>query len=279
MAEYGVSDYGVFNDAISVINSLVDGVNSINDIINECKSSLNDGVFQGPIADNCKEVFGTLATDVSAIISDLTTMSGYLDETSANYQMGDTNASNTVTNADDISTTPMSSTNVSYSSSPSSSDSTATTPSSSYTYSGSVDISKYNSNSSTGFNVTSGNTTYNLSDSDRDLICAIVSAESDQSYDDALAVTSVILNRCEAPNWVSSHGTNPVSQATAPNQFVVYQSGSYKKYTNGNAPDTVQQAVDDALNGVRNNEYLSFRSNSSTGYSSNMITSTGNRYK
>lgn len=278
MAEYGVSDYGVFDDAISVIDSLMDEVNSINDIINECKSKLNDSVFQGPIADNCKEVFGTLAADFSALTADLSTMSGYLDQTSVNYQSGDTSAKNTVTSADGSGVTPtsMSFTNVSYSSSSGASTSAS---SSSYNYSsGSVDTSKYNSNPSTGFNVTSGNTVYNLSDSDRDLICAIVSAESDQSYDDALAVASVILNRCEAPNWINSHGTNPVSQATAPNQFVVYQSGSYKKYTNGNAPNTVQQAVDDALNGVRNNEYLSFRSNGSTGYSNNMITSTGNRY-
>lgn len=144
---------------------------------------------------------------------------------------------------------------------------------------GSVDISKYNNLPERGFNVTTGNATYNLSASDYDLLCAIVAAESDKTFDDALAVATTILNRCEAPNWVASFGTNPISQATAPNQFVVYQHGSYAAYTNGNAPDTVKQAVSDALKGVRNHNYLSFRSNGSTGYSSNQITSTGNRYK
>jgi hypothetical protein len=142
-----------------------------------------------------------------------------------------------------------------------------------------IDLSKYHNNPSAGFEVTTGNQTYNLSAEDYDLICSIVAAESDQGYDDALAVASTILNRCETPNWINAHGTNPVAQATAPNQFVVYQHGSYKKYTNGNAPDTVKVAVMDALNGVRNHDYLSFRSNGSTGYSSNMISSTGNRYK
>ncbi len=142
-----------------------------------------------------------------------------------------------------------------------------------------IDVSKYHNNLAKGFEVTVGNLAYEVSDKDFELLCAIVSAESDKSYDDALAVITTILNRCEAPNWVRSHGTNPVAQATAPNQFVVYQHGSYKAYMGGRAPETVQTAVKDALAGVRNHHYLSFRSNGSTGYSDNRITSTGNRYK
>ncbi len=141
-----------------------------------------------------------------------------------------------------------------------------------------IDISKYHNNLNAGFEVTVGNTAYDLSEGDYNLLCAIVAAESDKSYDDALAVITTILNRCEAPNWVASHGTNPISQATAPNQFVVYQHGSYKSYL-GNAPETVMTAVRDALAGVRNHNYLSFRSNGSTGYSNNMISQSGNRYK
>ena len=148
-----------------------------------------------------------------------------------------------------------------------------------YNSNGSVDTSGYKSNEASGFVVTEGNTKYDLNDSDKDLLYAIVAAESDKSKDDALAVASTILNRCEDTRWVNSHGTNPIKQATAPNQFVVYQDGYYKRYTNGQAPEAVKQAVNDALNGVRNHNYLSFRSNGSTKYSSNMITETGNRYK
>ena len=143
----------------------------------------------------------------------------------------------------------------------------------------SIDISKYHNNLANGFEVTTGNLTYQLCDEDIELLCAIVSAESDKSYDDALAVVSTILNRCEKSNWINSHGRDPIQQATAPNQYVVYQHGSYKKYLNGNAPQTVKQAVMDALNGVRNHNYCSFRSNGTTSYSNNMITATGNRYK
>ncbi len=142
-----------------------------------------------------------------------------------------------------------------------------------------IDITKYSNYPEKGFEVTTGNLCYELSDADIELLCAIVSAESDKTYDDALAVITTILNRCETDNWIRSHGTDPIAQATAPNQFVVYQHGSYKRYMNGNAPETVVQAVKDALAGVRNHKYLSFRSNGSTGYSDNMISPTGNRYK
>ena len=142
-----------------------------------------------------------------------------------------------------------------------------------------IDISVYKENLALGFDVTTGNLVYELEDKDFELLCAIVSAESDKSYDDALAVITTILNRCESDNWIRSHGTDPIAQATAPNQFVVYQHGSYKSYMNGNAPETVLRAVKDALAGVRNHKYLTFRSNGTTSYSNNMISKTGNRYK
>ncbi len=141
-----------------------------------------------------------------------------------------------------------------------------------------IDISKYHNNVENGFEVTTGNLTYDLCEEDVELLCAIVAAESDQSYDDALAVVSTILNRCETSNWINCHGRDPIAQVTAPNQYSVYQLGTYEKYMDGNAPETVQQAVADALAGVRNHNYTSFRSNVSTEYSDNMITETGNRY-
>ena len=94
-----------------------------------------------------------------------------------------------------------------------------------------------------------------------------------------VGILPTILNRCEANNWVRVYGTDPIEQATAPNQFVVYQEGYYERYINGNAPEKVKIAVQDALAGVRNHNYLSFRSGGTTSYSDNRITDTGNRYK
>ncbi len=141
-----------------------------------------------------------------------------------------------------------------------------------------IDISKYKSNAQLGFVVTCDNKKYSLSSNDKDLLTAIVAAECDKTLDDALAVISTILNRCEDPSWISSYGSDPISQATARNQFVVYQQGYYIKFL-GNAPQNVVDAVNDALNGVRNHGYLSFRSNGIKSYSDNKISDSGNRYK
>ena len=142
-----------------------------------------------------------------------------------------------------------------------------------------IDITKYSNCPEKGFVVTTGNLCYELNIKDIELLCAIVCAESDNTYDDALAVITTILNRCETDNWIAAHGTDPIAQATARDQFVVYQHGTYKRFLNGNVSKSVFEAVMDALAGVRNHNYLSFRSNKTTSYSDNLISATGNRYK
>lgn len=141
-----------------------------------------------------------------------------------------------------------------------------------------IDLSKYHNNISLGFKVSVDNKIYELNEADFELLCAVVAAESDGTYDDSLAVITTILNRCEDPLWSSSCGTSPIDQIKAANQFSAYEAGGYKKFMNDNVPQKVMVAVQDALAGVRNHEYFSFRSNQSINYSSNMITVTGNRY-
>lgn len=136
----------------------------------------------------------------------------------------------------------------------------------------------YKSNQATGFAVTTGNKTYKLNETDYDFLCAVVSAESDRTADDALGVASVILNRCDSKKWSSEFGPN-VRDQLVPSQFSVLVDKRYLQYLNGKSPATVKTAVSDALNGIRNNEYLSFNGNAVTNYSTNMITSSGNRYK
>ncbi len=136
----------------------------------------------------------------------------------------------------------------------------------------------YKSNQATGFTVTTGNKTYELNETDYDFLCAVVSAESDRTPDDALGVASVILNRCDSEKWSSEFGPN-VRDQLVPSQFSVLVDKRYRQYLNGKSPAAVKTAVSDALNGIRNNKYLSFNGNAVTNYSTNMITSSGNRYK
>lgn len=152
-----------------------------------------------------------------------------------------------------------------------------------------LNTSLYKSNPDLGFVVTDNNKTYTLSSDEFDLVVAVVAAEYEKSIDDALAVISVILNRCESPTWSEWAGTSPAMQVVKPNQFEVYSIGSYLKYMPGgvfydtNHYKLAKQAVIDAFNGIRNNNYYSFRSWSyiSSGgdyYSYNYIVEGGNRY-
>lgn len=153
----------------------------------------------------------------------------------------------------------------------------------------SLDVSKYKSNPALGFVVTDDNPQYELSSEDFDLVVAIVSAEYEKSRDDALAVISVILNRCDSPRWSNWAGKTPREQVTKPNQFEVYTIKSYLKYMPDGSQYNTQhrvlatEAVTDALNGIRNNKYESFRSwtyiTNGDYYSYNYIVEGGNRYK
>ena len=129
-----------------------------------------------------------------------------------------------------------------------------------------------------GFVLTFDNLKYDLSEEDKQLLIAIVAAESDGTYDDSLAVASSILNRCEDEAWQNEFGDTPRGQVTGSGQYTVYSSGAYLEYME-NPPEIVSLAVNDCLNGVRNNEYLSFLSNGSTSGGRQMISPTGNRYR
>jgi len=148
----------------------------------------------------------------------------------------------------------------------------------------SVDASKYINNEVMGFVVTEGNKAYDLSDYEFNVVVAVVSGEFDKNKDDALAVVSVILNRCDSDKWRSWSGTTPYAQVIRAGQFEVYSSGAYLAYMPGGSRygsekyNIAKQAVLDGFNGIRNNSYLGFRAWHLSGYSDKYIVSGGNRY-
>lgn len=148
----------------------------------------------------------------------------------------------------------------------------------------SIDASKYLSNENMGFKVTEGNKEYNLSTEEFNVVVAVVAGEFGKSLDDALAVVSVILNRCDSDTWSRWAGNSPYTQVIRPGQFEVYGKGYYKSYMPGGSSygnskyKIAKQAVIDGLNGIRNNNYLGFRAWYLSNYSSKYIVSGGNRY-
>ena len=148
----------------------------------------------------------------------------------------------------------------------------------------SVDAEKYIDNIAMGFEVTEGNKNYDLSEDEFNVVGAVVAGEFGSDLNDALGVVSVILNRCDSSTWVNWAGNTPYKQVIKSGQFEVYFKGYYKSYMpggkhyGGSKYQVAKQAVIDGFNGIRNNNYLGFRSWHSTGYSSKYIISGGNRY-
>lgn len=140
-------------------------------------------------------------------------------------------------------------------------------------------LTKYISLPEKGFILSVDNKKYELTGLDYDMFVAIVASESRANKDDVLAVMSVILNRSD------SSGKTPLQVVTAPGQFTGYLDGHYLKFLysdgtlNTQSVGVVKEVVDDALNGVRNNNYYSFRSGWVTSFSDNQIAYKGNRFK
>ncbi|MCI6265988.1 MAG: cell wall hydrolase [Erysipelotrichaceae bacterium] len=129
-----------------------------------------------------------------------------------------------------------------------------------------VDATGYVSKPAMGFNVTTGNRTYSLSDDQFAILATVVNCEANRSSkDDILAVMTVILNRADR------NGIDPVSVVAAPYQFSCYTgAGSV-------VSESVASVMRDALAGVRNHNYYSFNGWYSS-VSDNYIVSGGNRY-
>ncbi len=97
MEDYKVSDYGIFNDAISTTKAFNDKITAIQSDMNTCKSKLNDeSVFMGPICESCVQGFGTVDGALSTLVSNFGTISTYLNDTATAYVNGDTEAMKTV---------------------------------------------------------------------------------------------------------------------------------------------------------------------------------------
>ena len=90
MEEYKVSDYSIFNNAISTTSNYSNKITSIQEAMTNSKNQLNnESVFMGPICDSCVQGFGSLDSLIATLISNFGTISNYLNETSTAYKNGD----------------------------------------------------------------------------------------------------------------------------------------------------------------------------------------------
>lgn len=151
-------------------------------------------------------------------------------------------------------------------------------------YLSSIDASKYINNETMGFKVTENNKEYYLEGYEFDVVVAVVAGEFDRNLNDALAVVSVILNRCDDTTWSRWSGSSPYTQVIAKGQFEVYFKDYYLAYMPGGSRYqsdkyyVAKQALIDGMNGIRNNKYTGFRAWGVSSYSDKYIVYGGNRY-
>ena len=106
----------------------------------------------------------------------------------------------------------------------------------------------------TSYNSTTGHVTYTLSEADFNVVAGVVACEA-TSYDDALGVASVILNRTDSGSYPST----PLAVVAAPGQFSCY--GYYINNPGrfaSNRANYADAALRVALGGTRNNNFYSF---------------------
>lgn len=128
---------------------------------------------------------------------------------------------------------------------------------------------------------------YDLTKKEFNVLKAICLSEAESnSYTDAYAVINTIYNRTHSKSWVKSisnrygkdTGKSMYYQAIAPNQFVVYQHGSYKKHlktSNGLGYDAI---IDFLYSEEIMHNYLSFRAHNIKVKNSVAFSDKGNNY-
>lgn len=128
---------------------------------------------------------------------------------------------------------------------------------------------------------------YNLTEYEFKVICGIVLTEAQaNSYEDAYAVINTIYNRTKSKSWTryisnmygNDKGKNIYYQAIAPNQFVVYQHGSYKKNLNNTTSKGYDAIIDFLYTEEVMHNYLSFRSHNIKVKNSESFSNKGNNY-
>lgn len=90
MAEYSVSDYGIFNTGISTITKLNENLKTYQSTMTDCKNKItSDSVFVGPICDSISDGLVTVDNKVTTLVDNFTKIASYLSETATTYNSSD----------------------------------------------------------------------------------------------------------------------------------------------------------------------------------------------
>ena len=98
MEEYNVSDYGIFNNAITTTTTVNTSIENSKTTINQCGERLKDqSIFMGPIQESAVEGLDKALLETTTLMDNFNTMKEYYKKVVDTYQKGDQTASETVT--------------------------------------------------------------------------------------------------------------------------------------------------------------------------------------
>lgn len=99
--EFKVSDYKIFEEAVSTSKAMNESIKEAKNTVDDCKTYLsNEAVFMGPIAEQSLEGFANITNSISVFSNNCNTIEKYLTETAANYKSGDAKATSNILNID-----------------------------------------------------------------------------------------------------------------------------------------------------------------------------------
>ena len=94
MDEFNISDYGIFENAISSTRSVKNYIDACNDAIKQGQSILADEtIFMGPICESCVDGFSKVSNSFIILNDNFATISNYFIDVSSTYKEGDEEAS------------------------------------------------------------------------------------------------------------------------------------------------------------------------------------------
>ena len=97
MSDHSVSNYGIFDNAVSTTTNVGTEVSNAQTTLQEAQSKLSDeSIFMGPIQQDCVQNLTAAGTKISAHIENFKTISSYLQTASSSYKSTDDKAASNI---------------------------------------------------------------------------------------------------------------------------------------------------------------------------------------
>ena len=101
--EINISDYGIFDDAISTTNKFNSSISEAEKAVSECSNVLNnESVFMGPCANSIIQGLSAADVQIKSLIENFNTINDFLKNTAITYKNGDQAATNSILNLSNI---------------------------------------------------------------------------------------------------------------------------------------------------------------------------------